>query len=117
MIEIKENVHHMKLNKTPFYKMRRGEKSIEIRCNDEKRRKIKVNDIIVFHLADDENEVLLKRVKNLYAFDSFYELYSAFDFAVFGCGDYSMERMLEETARIYPKEKEEKYGALGIEVI
>ena len=93
-----------------------GTKTIEIRCNDEKRQKIKVNDIIIFALVEDNGQKISVRVKELYPFKTFYDLYSAFDFAEFGCDGYTMDRMLEETELIYPKGKEEKYGALGIRI-
>lgn len=108
--------HYMKLNRTPFDKIKRGEKTIEIRCNDEKRQMLKENDIIVFGLVDDEKETITTRVKALYRFKSFYELYSAFDFSEFGCKEYTMQRMLNETETIYSKEKEQEYGALGIRI-
>lgn len=109
-------VHEMNLNEEPFEMLLRGEKSIEVRCNDEKRRKIKVGDVIVFHHINCYDRMVTVRVKKLYPFSTFRELYSAFDFSEFGCAGYSMEQMLSETAEIYSSEKELKYGALGIRI-
>ena len=39
-------LHKMKLNETPFEKMKSGTKTIEFRLYDEKRQKIKVGDQI-----------------------------------------------------------------------
>lgn len=108
--------HYMKLNRNPFDKIKNGEKNIEVRCNDEKRQALKENDIIVFQLVDNEKETITTRVKVLYKFKTFYELYSAFDFSEFGCKEYTMQRMLDETEMIYSKDKEQKYGALGIRI-
>lgn len=105
--------HYMQLNAIPFEKMKTGAKTIEIRCNDEKRRLIKVNDIIVFTLVGG-NESIKMRVQELYPFPTFKELYSAFEFEEFGCENYTMQRMLDETREIYSAEREEKYGVLGI---
>lgn len=110
------NVYYMKLNRTPFDKIKSGEKTIEIRCNDEKRQMLKENDIIVFQRVDNKKETITTRVKALYRFKTFYELYSAFGFSEFGCKEYNMQRMLDETERIYSKDKEQKYGALGIRI-
>ncbi|MGM9935892.1 MAG: ASCH domain-containing protein [Candidatus Ornithomonoglobus sp.] len=107
-------IHYMKLNQIPFDKIKSGEKTIEIRCNDEKRQMLKENDIIVFQLVDNENETIRTKVKALYRFKTFYELYSTFNFSEFGCEGYTMRRMLDETEMIYSKDKEQKYGALGI---
>ena len=109
-------VHRMSLNEEPFEKMLRGVKTIEVRCNDEKRQKIKVNDMILFQLVNHKDKYIIARVKALYPVPTFHELYSAFDFSEFGCTGYTMEQMLKETAEIYSAEKELKYGALGIRV-
>ena len=109
-------IHQMQLNQIPFDKIKNGTKTIEIRCNDEKRQKLKPSDIIIFNLVGNEDQKINVLVKELYPFKTFYELYSAFDFAEFGCDGYTMERMIEETEMIYSKEKEEKYGVLGIRV-
>ena len=45
-------VHRMSLNEEPFEKISRGEKTIEVRCNDEKRQRLKVTDIILFQLVN-----------------------------------------------------------------
>lgn len=113
-IKIKE--HFMKLNKEPFDKIKSGKKTIEIRINDEKRRRIKVNDIIVFSCVDNPNNKLTVQVKALYPFNSFRELYSTFDFSEFGCDGYTIKKMLDKTALIYTAEMENKYGVLGIKV-
>lgn len=39
---------NMKLNNSPFNKIKNGSKTIELRLNDEKRSKLKVNDFIEF---------------------------------------------------------------------
>ena len=47
------NIHLMHLDYQIFEATRRGEKILEVRLNDEKRRKIKVGDIIQFERAGD----------------------------------------------------------------
>lgn len=39
---------NMKLNNDPFNRIKNGSKTIELRLNDEKRSKLKVNDFIEF---------------------------------------------------------------------
>ena len=68
----------MKLDKEPFEKIKSGEKTIELRLYDEKRRKIRVGDIIVFTCRDG-GERLARRVKALHVFADFRELYSSLD--------------------------------------
>ena len=105
--------HYMKLNAVPFEKMKNGIKTIEVRCNDEKRQLVKVDDIIIFTLVGG-NENIKVKVKALYPFPTFKELYSAFDFAEFGCKNYTMQRMLDETQEIYSADQENKHGVLGM---
>lgn len=106
----------MSLFSEEFYKINSGEKSIEVRCNDLKRRRIKVGDKIEFKKLPDCKEVIVVKVVELYPCNSFRELYSKVDFEEFGCEGYTMERMIEETRTIYSEEKEKKWGALGIRV-
>ena len=108
--------HYMKLNRAPFDKIKNREKTIEVRCNDEKRQQLRANDIIVFQLVGNTDEIITTRIKDLYRFNSFYELYSYFDFSEFGCEHYTMQQMLDGIETIYPKEKEQKYGAVGIKI-
>ena len=46
---MKHKAMNMKLNKEPFEKIKSGEKTIELRLYDEKRRKIKAGDTICFN--------------------------------------------------------------------
>ena len=71
-------IHEMRLHNSPFKLIKNGTKTIELRLNDEKRRLIKVGDIIRF-----TNRVTLEEldaeVINLYSYPSFEELYKHFD--------------------------------------
>lgn len=69
--------YEMKLQSSPFNKIKDGSKTIELRLNDEKRRLLKVNDTIVFtNLSTLEKMEVI--IKNLYYFNSFEELYKYF---------------------------------------
>ena len=52
----------MKLNSEPFEKIKNKEKTKEVRINDEKRRKIKVGDTIIFSKRPDLNEKIKVKV-------------------------------------------------------
>lgn len=45
-------LHHMKLKRSPFEKIKNGSKSIELRLNDEKRQKVQIGDFIEFSCLD-----------------------------------------------------------------
>ena len=69
--------HIMKLNPSPFEMIRKGEKTIELRLYDEKRRKILAGDTITFVNSEDENDTLIVKVADLFVFDSFKTLYES----------------------------------------
>jgi len=52
----------MKLNESPFEKIRSGEKIIEIRLYDDKRKNINIGDIIIFSKLPDLKEILSVKV-------------------------------------------------------
>ena len=66
--------HKMNLNPEPFEMIRSGQKTIELRLNDEKRKQIKAGDIIEFNQTET-GEKLITKVIAVYRFDSFAELY------------------------------------------
>lgn len=109
--------HMMNLFEEPFNKIKNNEKSIEVRLNDGKRKKVSVGDIITFYKLPQKEEKLTVKVLDKYIFDNFEELYSNFDFKLFGCDGYNMKAMIEETYEIYTKEQEKTYGVLGIKII
>ncbi len=109
--------HYMNLNVSPFEMIKSGEKTIELRLFDEKRQAIDVDDIIVFTLTNDPSQQITAKVKALHLFSSFEELYEKLPLDK--CG-YSGEELPKASCRdmeqYYSKEKQAKYGVVGIEV-
>ena len=66
--------HKMNLNPEPFAMIRSGQKTIELRLNEEKRQKINVGDSIEFNQIET-GEKLTAEVIAIHRFDSFAELY------------------------------------------
>ena len=106
--------HNMKLNDSPFEKIKNGTKTIELRLYDEKRRKIKVKDTICFK---SKSETITATVKSLYIFRSFEELYAALPLDK--CG-YALDELPtaspDDMLKYYSKEQIEKHGVVGIEL-
>ena len=106
--------HNMKLNDRPFEMIKNGEKTVELRLYDEKRRKIKVGDCICFKSKKDE---LTATVKAVHIFKNFKELYVALPLDK--CG-YTADELAtaspDDMLEYYTKEQIEKYGVVGIEV-
>ena len=104
-------VHKMRLVSFAFNKVKSGEKDIEIRVNDEKRKKIKIGDMIIFEHIESHEEIKVQ-VVNLYKFDSFKELFSHFDNKRLGLNKDDTYKIMDN---FYSKE-EEKEGALAIQI-
>lgn len=109
--------HNMKLNPSPFEMIKSGEKTIELRLNDEKRQRIKIGDEIEFENTGDSTQVINARVLNLHRFCSFDELYKSLP--LLKCG-YTSDDVCtarpSDMERYYSVERQKKYGVVGIEI-
>jgi len=108
-------LHQMKLQQSPFAKIKNGSKTIELRLNDEKRQQVQVGDFIEFSLLGNPNEKIQTRVTALHHFYSFKELYASLPKEKLGYDstDTPDPNHMDE---YYPREKQEQYGVLGIEL-
>lgn len=106
--------HEMHLQDTPFAEIKRGEKTIEIRLNDEKRKRIKPSDEICFHRQDGEK--LTVRVVNVLPFPSFARLFSSPLREKCGMCGLTAEECISAMSQYYSAEDEKKYGVLAIEI-
>ena len=114
--ETERNTIEMHLNDFPFEQMRRGEKTVEIRLCDEKRRKIHKGDIILFYSMDGA-ECIRARVKALHHAQTFAEFFEMPDMlAMAGFADMSPADAVDCMHRYYTPEQEKKCGVLGIEL-
>ena len=104
-------LHKMKLNESPFNRMKNGTKTIEFRLFDEKRQKIKVGDKIEFSKLPDLQEKLLVDVVELYREDTFENL-----FRKLYTNEEEITRKTKAMYEIYSQEKEQQYGILGIRI-
>ena len=106
--------HNMNINNRPFEMIKNGKKTIELRLYDEKRRKVRVGDTILFKSG---TEKLTARVKALHIFRNFEELYVALPLDK--CG-YTADELAtaspDDMLEYYTKEQIEKYGVVGIEI-
>ena len=109
--------HVMNLNPSPFKMIKEGNKTIELRLYDEKRKMISVGDTITFTNTTDSNDKLCAKVIDLFTFNSFDELYK--NLPLSECG-YTTEDI--DTAspgdmdKYYSKEMQQQYGVVGIKI-
>ena len=110
-------LHRMRLDGAPFAAMEKGEKTIELRLYDEKRRRIQAGDVIRFESTVDETDVLYARVEGMRFFASFDELYAALPLRA--CGYTAEEAKTaspRDMDRYYTPEDQAKWGVVGIEL-
>ncbi len=101
----------MNLHPGPFDRMKGGDKTDELRLNDEKRQRVKVGDHIIFSKRPDFTEGVKVKVTSLKCYKSFEELYEGVK------GRYSQctkEEFINGMREYYSREDEEKFGALEI---
>lgn len=108
------NTHEMSLATEPFLLIKKGIKTIESRLNDEKRQLIKVGDIIIFKNSSNQTEVIKARVVRLLLQPTFVELFNMHEPLRFG--KKSVESLMKQVYQFYSKEKETKYGVVGIQI-
>ena len=109
--------HVMNLTPAPMQEIRTGNKTIELRLNDEKRKQISVGDTIKFINMEDSNDTLRVKVVDLFLFSSFAELYD--NLPLLSCGyneDNINTASPDDMEMYYSREKQNKYGVVGIEI-
>lgn len=105
-------MHKMRLVDFAFKAIKSGSKDIEVRLNDEKRKLIKIGDIIEFEHINTK-EIIKAKVINLYRYKTFKELFDSFNHERFGLNEFDDETIMDN---FYTKEEQEKYGVLAIEI-
>src|SRR3989344_860497 len=98
-------LHAMKLQPYSFDKIKEGKKIIEVRLYDEKRRNIKIGDIIEFKKEPGQTEIIMVEVIELLNYKTFADLFSDFPASSFGHPD--KEGLLKSIYTFYSEEQEE----------
>ncbi len=104
--------YEMNLQPKFFDYIKHGTKRIELRLYDEKRQKIALGDIIEFSKSPDEK--LRAEVIGLLRYPTFEDLFADFDIAILADGSMTKEELLRTLEEFYPREKQERFGVLGI---
>lgn len=97
-----------------FEIVKKGEKDIEVRLNDEKRKKLQVGDTLIFLKRPLEDEKIIKKVKKIEYYDDFEELVNHYEMKRIYLEGYTKEKYLKEMSRFYTKEEQDKYGVVAI---
>ena len=101
----------MKLQESPFERIKNGIKTVEFRLYDEKRSKIKIGDQIEFAKLPDLQETILVDVLDLYREDTFENLFKK----LFTDED-EIKRKTTSMYQYYSPDEEKQYGVVGIKI-
>ena len=112
----KRHEHIMTLAEPFFFKVLYGEKTVEMRLYDEKRRKIKVGDRITFFCAENNCMTLECEVEGVEVFDDFYALASSYPVERLGFAGKSPRDVADFMNSLYG-ERTEKNQVVALEII
>lgn len=104
-------IHKMKLQESPFERIKNGTKTVEFRLYDEKRSKIKIGDQIEFSKLPDLQETILVDVLDLYREDTFENLLKK----LFTDED-EIKKKTKSMYQYYSPDEEKQYGVVGIKI-
>lgn len=108
--------HKLKLQPKYYNFILNGTKRIEIRLFDEKRKQIKIGDTIKFLKEPDLKESFNTKVIELLRYNNFNDMFKDFDISILSDKSMSKEELIDELEIFYTKEKQDKYGVLGIRI-
>ena len=91
-----------------------GIKDVEVRVNDEKRRKLKIGDTLLFVNRDNEEETIRVEVMDLLYYPSFEAVAEAFPMERLYKAGVSVEDYLALMNSFYSEEEVKKYGIVAI---
>ena len=111
----KTMIHDMKLWDGAFQKMLSGTKTVELRLNDDKRRRIKPGDTIRFTHANGQ-DTLSVQVININTYDNFEDLYQHYDKVAMGYEDDDHADPKDMLA-YYQKDQIDMYGVMAIDMV
>ncbi|MBR6412903.1 MAG: ASCH domain-containing protein [Alphaproteobacteria bacterium] len=104
----------MKVQKKYYNLLKNGVKTIELRLFDEKRKKIKIGDKIIFENLDNAADYFIGEVIALHRAQDFHELSGLIPISKTGFN--TQKELVETMEKFYPLEKQKKEGVLGIEI-
>ncbi len=98
-----------------YYEMvRSGEKDIELRLYDEKRRRMRNGDMLLIYNAQNRNDYIRAKIVRLHIARSFADL--ATKISMPRTGFASLNALMSAISKFYDAEMESKYGIVGIEL-
>ena len=104
-------MHKLNVKEKYYNMLKSGNKTIELRLFDEKRRKIKIGDTIEFSNNSDVDDKFTAQVINLYKASNFEELCENINCC--DAGFSSNEELIDVLEEFYLKDKQREFGVIG----
>ncbi|MBQ8749275.1 MAG: GNAT family N-acetyltransferase [Clostridia bacterium] len=105
-------VHSLNLAPIYFDLINSGEKTLEGRLNDEKRKEFNIGDKITFYKEPEKTETMKAIILNKYIFNNFDEMANTLDKKELGFQTKTKQEMVDVYRTIYTKEDEQKHGVV-----
>ena len=102
------------LDEDIFDVVKNGKKTVEVRVNDEKRRKLKKGDTIIFLKRPDDIEKIEAIVEELNYYKDFSELIQDFSMEELYLPSYTKKDFIDLLKRFYSSDEISKYGTVAI---
>ncbi len=107
-------MHKLNVKEKYYNLLKLGEKTIELRLYDEKRKMIKSGDMIEFVNAADGSDTFTAEVIALHRAESFAALCDKIDCRKAGMADKG--ELITVLKEFYPEERQKAFGVVGIEI-
>jgi len=106
--------HVMKLYESNFDDLKNGKKKREYRLNDEKRKQIRIGDIIKFLKLPNLDDECIVEVTQIETFNNWYDCYEKYFDEDFKEKYENVQAVVQDTydGGYYTKEESEKYGSI-----
>lgn len=112
-----KTIHKMNLLTSHFVSVERGIKCVEMRLDDEKRRWIRLGDLIEFTCADDIERKLMVEVSKKTLFLDFEELVRNYDSRILGFDGQTAEEICKYMKNLYGEQKLKACHVVAIEFV
>lgn len=109
-------IHQMKVKEIYFNRIKDGEKIYEVRLLDEKRKQIKVGDILQIKKEPEMIEVLNAKVIDLIYFKNFEEMANVLPAKQIGFDGWEKGDIVKEYHKFYSDQEEQELGVVAIKV-
>ena len=108
-------MHKLNVKEKYYNMLKNGTKTIELRLFDDKRKNIKIGDIIEFSNNSNVDDTFLAKVVKLHQADNFEALCHKIDCN--NAGFDTDQELMNVLEAFYSSERQKEFGVVGIEII